>query len=124
MTDIQWDSPASLMRVTRFDTADPQEELVGRGTLMELVGAVLEMPPAAQDGLLLRAAGPDWLQEYDRDAIHELATRPEFSGAANRWDTANLRDDQDVREEVETMVTGSGSTVGAASPQDADATGR
>ena len=62
MTNIQWDSEASLMRVTVFSTAEPQEELLGRGILRELVGAFLEMPPAEQDRLLLRAAGPDWFQ--------------------------------------------------------------
>ena len=81
MTDIQWDGIASLMRVTSFATADPDEELVARGVRRELVGAFLEMPPADQRGLMLRAAGTDWLQEYDADAIRELAARPEYTGA-------------------------------------------
>lgn len=95
MPDIQWDSEASLMRVTAFATADTQEELVARGTLIELVGQALEMPADVQDGLLLRAAGPDWVQEYDGDAIRELAARPEYTGARGAYDTADLTDDPD-----------------------------
>lgn len=95
MPDIQWDSEASLMRVTGYATADATEELVARGTLLELVGEVLEMPAGQQDGLLLRAAGPDWTQEFDSDAIRELAARPEFTGAHGAFDTADLPDDPD-----------------------------
>jgi hypothetical protein len=114
MTDIQWDSGASLMRVTTFTTTDPQEELVGRGTLRELVGAFLEMAPTAQSGLLLRAAGPDWLQEYDESEIRELAARPEYSGAHGAFDTADLPDDPEREEEIDTLVSGSGSSDGSA----------
>lgn len=95
MPDIQWDSEASLMRVVDFATADPMEALVARGTLYELVGQVLEMPADAQDGLLIRAAGPDWTEEFDSDAIRELAARPEFTGARGAYDTADLPEDPD-----------------------------
>jgi len=100
MTDIQWDAQASLMRVTEFATADPTEELVARGTLHELVGQVLEMPAAAQHGLMIRAAGPDWVEEHDADAIRELAARPEFTAAHGAFDTADRPDDPDRREMV------------------------
>lgn len=96
--DIQWDGSASLMRVIRFATADDQEELVARGTLRELVGAVLEMAPEAHDGLLLRVAGSDWVEEYDADAIRELAARPEYTGAQGAFDTADLASDDDRAE--------------------------
>ena len=95
---IQWDNEASLMRVTRFATADDAEELVARDTLRELVGAVLEMSPAEQAGLMIRAAGPDWTEEHDLDAIRELAARPEYTGAAGAFDTANLASDDDRAE--------------------------
>ncbi len=114
MTDIQWDSQASLMRVISFATAEPQEELLGRATLHELVGAFLEMSPAAQDGLLLRAAGPDWLQEFDSDAIRELAARPEYSGGSGAFDTADLADDPEAGEEIGVLLTGDRSTDGVA----------
>lgn len=104
MTDIQWDAPAHLMRVTRFTTAEPAEEVVGQGTLMELVGTVLEMAPDAQGDLLLRAAGRDWTQEFDTDAIRELAARPEFTGAMPRYDTAQLRDDPDRAEQRDVLL--------------------
>jgi len=108
MPDIQWDGPASLMRVTDFATADTQEELVARGTLRELVGQALEMPAEAQDGLLLRAAGPDWVQEHDADAIRELAARPEYTGAHGAFGTADLPEDPDRAEEADgPIVTGS-----------------
>jgi hypothetical protein len=98
MPDIQWDSEASLMRVTNFQTADEsQEELIARGTVYELVVAFLETPTAQQQGLLLRAAGPGWVQEFDRDALRELAARPEFTGAYGASDTADLPDDPDAR---------------------------
>lgn len=108
MPDIQWDAQASLMRVTEFATADPQEELLARGTLLELVGAALEMPAARQDGLLLRAAGPDWVQEYDGDAIRELAARPEYTGAHGAFDTADLPEDPDRAEagDEDTLIDG------------------
>ena len=114
MTDIQWDSGASLMRVTTFSTAEPQEELVGRGALRELVGAFLEMDPAQQDGLLLRAAGPDWIQEYDADAIRELAAHREYSAAHGAFDTADLPDDPEADEEIDALVSESGSSDGVA----------
>jgi len=114
MTDIQWDSEASLMRVTTFATTEPQEELVGRGVLRELVGAFLEMPHAEQRGLLLRAAGPDWLQEFDEGSIRELAARPEFTSAHGAFDTADLPDDPERSEEIDVMVTPEGSSDGAA----------
>ena len=99
MPDIQWDSQASLMRVTEYATADATEELVARGTLHELVGAVLEkMPAAQQDGLLLRTAGADWVQEYDTDAIRELGARPEYTSAHGAFDTADRPDDPDRAE--------------------------
>jgi hypothetical protein len=114
MTDIQWDSDASLMRVTTFVTTEPQEELVGRSTLRELVGAFLEMSVAEQEGLLIRAAGPDWIQEYDEDAIRELAAHPEYSSAHGAFDTADLADDPEASEEIDVLVSESGATDGAA----------
>jgi hypothetical protein len=98
MPDIQWDAPASLMRVTDFATADDTEELVARGTLHQLVGQVLDMPADRQQGLLIRAAGPDDVEEHDTDAIRELAARPEFSGAHGAFDTADLAEDPDRAE--------------------------
>ena len=99
MPDIQWDAQASLMRVNVIETSgDQQEELIARGALSELVGTVLEMAPDQQRGLLLRAAGPDWTEEYDSDAIRELAARPEFTSAYGDFDTAALSDDPDRRE--------------------------
>jgi hypothetical protein len=100
MADIQWDSEASLMRVIAFATTDSQEELLARGTLRQLVGTVLAMDPAAQDGLLLRAAGADWTEEFDSDAIRELAARPEFTGAAGAFDTAEREDDEEEQDEA------------------------
>ena len=114
MTDIQWDSGASLMRVTTFSTTDPQEELVGHGVLRELVGAFLEMDPAGQEGLLLRAAGPDWIQEFDEDAIRELAAHPEYTSAHGAFDTADLPDDPEADEEIDVLVSESGSSDSAA----------
>jgi hypothetical protein len=99
MADIQWDSPASLMRVTDIETSgEAQEQLLTQGTLHELVGAFLDLSPEQQKGLLLRAAGPDWTQEFDTDTIRELAARPEFTGAYGDYDTAELSDDPDERE--------------------------
>lgn len=99
MPDIQWDSEASLMRVTNFETTpESREELIARGTLWELVGVFLEMPVAQQRGLLLRAAGPDWTQEFDSSAIRELAARPEYTGAHGAYDTADLVEDPDAHE--------------------------
>lgn len=110
MPNIQWDSEASLMRVTAFDTADTMEELVARDTLLELVGMFLELPPEQQDGLMIRAAGPDWSQEFDEAAIRELAARPEYTGAHGAYDTADLPEDPDRTEEIDVMVTENGST--------------
>ena len=56
---------------------------------------MLEMSPAAQGGLLLRAAGNGWDEEYDTDAIRELAARPEYTGAHGAFDTADLASDDD-----------------------------
>ena len=82
--DSPWDSEASLMRVTRIDTAQDQfEELVARGTVYELVGQALEMTPEQQQGLMIRAAGEEWTCEFDEAAIRELAARPEFIGSDN-----------------------------------------
>jgi len=114
MTDIQWDSEASLMRVIPFDTTDSEEELVGRATLRELVGAFLEMSADEQSGLMIRAAGPDWIQEYEEAEIRELAARPEYSSAHGDFDTADLPDDPEVREEIDVLVSESGATDGQA----------
>lgn len=77
--DIQWDSPATLSRVTEFETTDEtMEEPVARGSLRELVAQVLAMPADAQAGLLIRSAGPGWSRDYDSNAIRELAAREEF----------------------------------------------
>ena len=82
MPDIQWDGDASLMRVTNFDTScESREELIAHGPLCELIDAFLEMEPLQQKGLLLRAAGPDWVQEFDSQTIRELAARPEYLAA-------------------------------------------
>jgi len=102
MPDIQWDRQASLMRVTPIDTADDSfEELVARGSLYELVGTFLELPPQQQEGLLLRAAGPDWLEEFDSDAIRELAARPEYTGVYGAYDTASPGEDSDALRETD-----------------------
>ena len=108
MPDIQWEREASLMRVTAFATADAAEALVARGTAYELVGMALALPPGQQDGLLLRQAGADWVEEYDSDALRELAARPEYAGAPGAWDTADLPDDPDraPAADEETLVDG------------------
>ncbi len=94
-------SEASLMRVTRIDTADDMfEELVARGTLYELVGTFLELPPSQQEGLMLRAAGPDWTEEFESEAIRELAARPEYTGVYGAYDTADPREDTEALREV------------------------
>jgi hypothetical protein len=100
MPDIQWDGQASLMRVTPIETSgDQQEELIARGALFELVSTVLEMSPDQQRGLLLRTAGGNDVEEYDSDAIRELAARPEFTSAYGDYDTAARSEDPD-RDEV------------------------
>ena len=102
MPDIQWDSEASLMRVTPVETSgETFEDLLARGTLYELVGAFIELPPAQQEGLLLRAAGTDWTEEYDSDAIRELAARPEYTGVYGAFDTADPREDSEALREIE-----------------------
>lgn len=93
MPEIPWNSAASLARVTSFETADPHETAVAHGTFRELVDQVLAMNPDEQRGLLLRAAGADWVTEFDTDAIRELAARPEFTGVYGVYDSA--RDDED-----------------------------
>jgi hypothetical protein len=91
MPDVQWDSDASLMRVTNFETTpDNVEELIARGTVHDLVGVFLEMPFSRQRGLLLRAAGSDWTQEFDSSAIRELAARPDYTGSHSGNDMADL----------------------------------
>ena len=121
MPDIQWDGEASLMRVTTFSTADPQEALVARGTVRALVGVALEFVPDEQDGLLIRAAGSDWVQEYDEDAIRELAARPEYTAAHGAYDTADLPSDPDRAQvpDEETIVAD-----GVSGPSHTDARGR
>ena len=99
MPEVQWDSVASLMRVTNFATTDEsREDLLARDTLCELVSLFLDLPHEQQKGLLLRAAGPDWVQEFDTDAIRELAARPEYTGAHGAYDTAGLSADRDAHE--------------------------
>jgi hypothetical protein len=89
------------MRVTNFETTDEsREDLLARDTLYELVSLFLGLPHEQQKGLLLRAAGPDWVQEFDTDAIRELAARPEYTGAHGAYDTADLSDDPDAHEVV------------------------
>ena len=101
MSEIQWDSQAGLMRVIDIATSgESMEELVARGTVRELVDAVLAMSPLAQKGLLLRAATADVTLELDSDAIRELAARPGFTGARGDDDTAD-RPDGDADDEVE-----------------------
>ena len=46
-----------------------------------------------QRGLLIRAAGPDWTQEFDTDAIRELAARPEFTSAFGDGDPVTSAED-------------------------------
>ena len=106
--DIQWDNEASLMRITAFDTAEPQEELVARGTVYELVGQVLEMAPGQQGGLLLRTSGPDWSREFDTDAIRELAARPEYTSAHGAYDTADrpADDEAELTDDEDTLIGG------------------
>ncbi len=89
------DTKASLMRVTRFATADDQEEHIVSGTMRELIGLVLATAPDAQAGLLLRVTHPDRTEEHDLDAIRELAARPDYTGATGAWDTAERPDDPD-----------------------------
>ncbi|WP_420138419.1 hypothetical protein [Sphingomonas sp.] len=102
MADIHWDHEASLMRVTQVDTAaDAFEEWIARGTLREMVARFLELSPAQQDGLLLRASGPDWTEEYDSDAIRELAERPEYTGVYGAYDTAEPGEDTEALREVD-----------------------
>jgi len=99
MPDVQWDNDASLMRVTNFETTpDNVEELIARGTVHDLVGVFLKMPLNRQRGLLLRAAGSDWTQEFDSSAIRELAARPEYTGAHGDYDTVGLVEDPDAHE--------------------------
>jgi hypothetical protein len=102
MADIQWESAASLMRVTNIETSgDVQEELIAQGSLFELVATFLEMRPEQQSGLLLRAAGSDWTQEFDTDTIRELAARPDFTSVYSDDDDdddADLDEDPDERE--------------------------
>lgn len=102
MADIHWDHEASLMRVTPVETADDAfEEWIARGTLREMVGRFLELSPGQQDDLLLRASGPDWTEEYDSNAIRELAERPEYTGAYGAYDTAQPGEDRDALREVD-----------------------
>ena len=102
MADIHWDHEASLMRVTSVETAgDAFEEWIARGTLREMVGRFLEVSPGQQEGLLLRASGADWNEEYDSDAIRELAERPEYTGAYGAYDTAEPGEDTDALREME-----------------------
>ena len=91
MAKIHWDASASLMRVIAFDTADSSEELIGRGTLQELVSSVLDFDPAEQRGLLIRTVGADWTQEFDTDAIRELAARPGLTSAFGKFEGETQR---------------------------------
>ena len=82
MSDVPWDNQATLYRATAIGGEDDAfEEEVARGTVYELVGQVLEMPPEQQRGLLLRTAEADEVSEYDGDAIRELAAEDAFTGA-------------------------------------------
>jgi hypothetical protein len=106
--DIQWDSAASLMRVAAANTTDLPEELVKRGTVRDLVEEALGYPAEAQRGLLIRASGPDWSEEYDEAAIRELAAHPGFTGVEGADDTATLPRDQQT---VEVAAAGAGGQV-------------
>lgn len=90
MAEIPWNEKARLTRV-----AGPDEEMVGEGVLQQLVASFLELSPEQQNGVVLRASGPDWSREWDADEIRELAARPEATGIFGRWDGA--RDDPDDR---------------------------
>jgi hypothetical protein len=70
--------------------------------------------PYGAKRLAAARAGPDWLQEYDESEIRELAARPEYSGAHGAFDTADLPDDPEREEEIDTLVSGSGSSDGSA----------
>ena len=118
MARLDWHGEASLMRVTDFRSADTQEELVARGTLTELVGQAIGMPAAQQQGLMIRQAGADWVEEHDADTIRELAARPEFTGADGAYDTADRPHEADEEQGgpfIEGAVSG---------PDETDARGR
>ena len=65
------------------------------------------MPAEQQANLLIRAAGPEWTQEFDVDAIRELAARPEYTSAHGAFDTADLPEDPD-RAVVLDVLAGTG----------------
>ncbi|MGF7149316.1 hypothetical protein FHS96_002958 [Sphingomonas zeicaulis] len=89
MLDVQWQSRASLMRVSRQGVPEPEERLVARDTLEALVATVIEMPPDRQRGLLIRVEGPEHVEEYDDAGIRELAAQP-AGDDAERTETGAL----------------------------------
>ncbi|MDP8993931.1 MAG: hypothetical protein M3N07_02950 [Pseudomonadota bacterium] len=93
MSDIPWSREASLLRRTGAGMAEE-----ARGTLHQLVGAFIELPPEQQQGLILRTAGPEGALEYQEAEIRELAAKPEFTGAESRWDSDKDRDEPDFGE--------------------------
>jgi hypothetical protein len=104
MSDIPWNQEASLIRTTGAG-----EELVRHGILQQLVEGFLELAPDRQDGLLLRAAGPDWCREWDAAQIRELAAKPEATGAFGRWDSETDPNEPDMTEaEDETTLIEAG----------------
>jgi hypothetical protein len=122
MADLQWDGEASLMRVTPFDHAEPQEELVAHGTARTLVASVLEMSPDAQAGLLLRQALEDDVLEYEAGEIRELAALPGYTGIEGEYDTSLTEDSADVSdvEDEDTLVDGVTSGPDATAARDRD----
>lgn len=81
MLDVQWESRASLMRVSRQGVPEPEERLVARDTLGALVATVIEMALDRQRGLLIRVDGPDHVEEYDDAGIRELAAQSDGEDA-------------------------------------------
>jgi hypothetical protein len=88
--DIPWDKEGSMLR-----SSAAGEELVARGILHQLVGSFLDMSPEQQRGVAIRVGGPDWTSEYGDAEIRELAARPEYTGAAGRWDSTTDADEPD-----------------------------
>jgi hypothetical protein len=104
MSDIPWEHEATLMRTTGAG-----EEPVRHGILQQLVAGFLELPVEQQNGLILRASGPDWSREWDEAQIRELAAKPEIIGAFGRWDSETDPDEPGMREpEDETTLVEAG----------------
>ena len=90
MLDVQWESRASLMRISRQGIPEPEERLVARDTLEALVATVVEMPTDRQRGLVIRVEGPDRTDEYDDAGIRELAAHTDDEDAERPPETGIL----------------------------------